>query len=124
MVSKLEIQTGICSQVFNLLKKEVAEWNDKKKWCSIIFDEMSLIDTALTYDKNKDEIKGFVELQERKNNFADHALVFMVRGVRGIYKWQQPIAFYYCSVKLHISSEVQLKQILKEVVAAVEGCGL
>ncbi|KAG6461627.1 hypothetical protein O3G_MSEX012752 [Manduca sexta] len=118
MVSKLNITTGICPQVFELMKKEVSTWDEKKKMCSVVFDEMSL-ETALTYDRNRDIINGFVELNIRKNEFADHALVFMLRGA--VYKWQQPIAFYFCK---GATSGVELKSILRSVVAAVLECGL
>ncbi|CAH2992232.1 unnamed protein product [Chilo suppressalis] len=118
MVAKLNIQAGICPQVFNLIKKEVTEWPEKKKWCSIIFDEMSL-EMGLTYDKNNDNINGFVELGEKSSQFADHALVFLLRGA--VFKWQQPIAFYYCE---GATSALQLKQILKEIVSAVRESGL
>ncbi|XP_049701000.2 uncharacterized protein LOC126055534 isoform X1 [Helicoverpa armigera] len=118
MVAKLSIGPGICQQVFDLLKKEVATWDEKKKICSVIFDEMSL-DTALTYDKNRDCINGFVELNEKQNQFADHALVFMLRGA--VYKWQQPIAFYYCQ---GATSGTELKKILRDVVAVLVECGL
>ncbi|CAG9133341.1 unnamed protein product [Plutella xylostella] len=118
MVAKLKVETGISPQVFALIKKEVATWDEKKKMCSVVFDEMSL-EAALTYDKNKDSINGFVELNEKKNEFADHALVFMLRGA--VYKWQQPVAFYYCQ---GATSGMQLKSILKDVISAVVECGL
>lgn len=93
-------------------------WNEKKKMCSVIFDEISL-DAAITYDKNKDIINGFVELKEKKNEFADHALVFMLRGA--VYKWQQPVCFYYCK---GATSALELKTILRDVVSAIKDCGL
>lgn len=96
----------------------MAEWDEKKKLCSLVFDEMSL-DAALTYDDKKDTINGFVELNQKKNKFADHALVFMLRGA--VYKWQQPIAFYYCE---GATSGPELKNIIKEVTSAVVECGL
>lgn len=93
-------------------------WDPKKKLCSIIFDEMSL-DTALTYEKHRDSVSGFVELQEKQCKFADHALVFMLRGA--VYKWQQPICFYYCQ---GATPALELKSILKQLVDAVVNLGL
>lgn len=86
--------------------------------CSVIYDEMSL-ETALTYNKNKDTINGFVELNTKKKQFADHALVFMLRGA--VFNWQQPVAYYYCQ---GATSGLELKILLKEVISAVVGCGL
>lgn len=55
------------------------------------------------------------------NQFADHALiyVFMLRGA--VFKWQQPIAFYFCE---GATSSLQLKGIIKNVIAAVTDTGL
>lgn len=77
------------------------------------------LEPGLTYIQHKDKITGFVELIEQTNDFADHALVFMVKGV--IHKWQQPIAFYFCK---GATSGVVMKQILKEIVTAVGETGL
>ncbi|XP_049877377.1 uncharacterized protein LOC126374703 [Pectinophora gossypiella] len=118
MIEKLSIHTGISSQVTGLIKKEVGTWNERKKLCTVIFDEMSL-DTALIYNRKQDTITGFVELKEKKRQFADHALVFMLRGA--VYKWQQPISFYFCQ---GATSGVELKIILKDIIAAVVECGL
>ncbi|CAH0406564.1 unnamed protein product [Chilo suppressalis] len=118
MVMKLNIQTGISSQVFESLNREVTGWNDKKKWCSLIFDEMSLA-PALNYDKKRDFILGYVDLIERKRKFADHALVFLLRGA--VYKWQQPICYYFCE---GATSGIELKYIIKNIITAVVDCGL
>ena len=68
---------------------------------------------------NKDVINGFVDLKQRENNFADHVLVFMIKGA--IYKWQQAIAYYFCegATKGH-----ELKDILKDIINAVGETGL
>lgn len=77
------------------------------------------LEASLTYDKHKDLIDGFVELNESTNDFADHALVFMLRGA--IYKWQQPIVFYFCK---GATSAIQIKNIIKDIVVAVGNTGL
>ncbi|KAI8436197.1 hypothetical protein MSG28_004268 [Choristoneura fumiferana] len=97
---------------------QVATWEENKKYCSILFDEVAL-EAALTYDKHKDNIIGFVDLTERTNEFADHALIFLLRGA--IHKWQQPLAFYFCK---GATSGIQMKKIIKDVVAAVTNTGL
>ncbi|XP_063623639.1 uncharacterized protein LOC134804659 [Cydia splendana] len=118
MVAGLKIESGICPQVFEVIRRETEKWSYKKKLCSVIFDEMSL-EAGLSYDKNKDKINGLVELGERKNDFADHALVFMLRGA--VHKWQQPIAFYFCQ---GATKGTELKSILVDIITAVVGCGL
>lgn len=92
-------------------------WKEEKKYCSVIFDEMAL-EPGLTYT-HKDEIVGFVDLSERCNQFADHALVFMVKGA--ICKWQQTIAFYFCH---GATPSTEMKKIIKAIVSAVGNTGL
>lgn len=96
---------------------QVSTWKETKKYCSIIFDEVAL-EAGLTYNKHKDVIDGFVELTEKKKDFADHALVFMIRGA--VEKWQQPITFYFCK---GATAAVHLKPILHEVIIAVSNAG-
>ncbi|XP_061717599.1 uncharacterized protein LOC133525327 [Cydia pomonella] len=75
--------------------------------------------THLDYQKGMDHINGFVHLNKKTNNFADHALAFMVRGA--IHKWQQPIAYYFCEGATKIE---ELRVILKTVIGAVIDTGL
>lgn len=86
--------------------------------CTILFDEVA-IEAALSYDKHRDAIDGFVELDRKYDEFADHALVFMLRGL--IDKWQQPLAFYFCK---GATAGSQLKNIIKEIIVAVGNTGL
>lgn len=83
-----------------------------------MFDEMAL-EPAVTYCSNKDNIDGFVHLNQKSEQFADHALVFMLRGA--VHKWQQPIAFYFCEGQ---TKSTELKVIIKTIVAAVTETGL
>lgn len=66
-----------------------------------------------------DEISGFVETVEKQKKFADHALVFMIKGIA--HNWKQPIAYYFCE---GATSKNDLKNIIKEVVSAVQKTGL
>lgn len=83
-----------------------------------MFDEMAL-EAAVTYDSKQDKIDGFVHLNEKTSQFADHALVFMLRGA--VYKWQQPIAFYFCEGQTKM---FDLKAIIKSITTAVTETGL
>lgn len=73
----------------------------------------------LSFERSKDKINGFVDLNDRSSEFADHALVFLLRG--SVHKWQQPVAYYFCA---GATSGAQLKNILKDVVTAVSEAGL
>lgn len=77
------------------------------------------LDPSVVYSHKNDSIHGFVELSEKSNQFADHALVFLVRGA--VSKWQQAVAFYFTAGAV---SSQQLQVILKDVVTAVTETGL
>lgn len=77
------------------------------------------LDAALTYEKHKDAINGYVHLEKKTNEIADHALVFMLRGA--VHKWQQPLCFYFCK---GATSGVVLKNLIKKIVEAVVDLGL
>jgi len=59
-----------------------------------LFDEVCL-SSGLSYDSVTDQIDGFVDTGSNKSqNIADHALVFMVRGIKK--KFKQPISYSFC----------------------------
>lgn len=52
------------------------------RYCSLIFDEVSL-SSGLNFDGSADLINGFVNSGFYKSQeLADHALVFMIRGIK------------------------------------------
>ncbi|XP_063385647.1 uncharacterized protein LOC134671933 isoform X3 [Cydia fagiglandana] len=118
LLLNVNIEAGINTQVFNVIKQEVCKWNEAKRMCSIIFDEMKL-EAGVHYSRKHDNINGFVELSEKTNHLADHALAFMIKGA--VYKWQQPMAYYFSE---GAASGPQMKAIIKEIVAAVCETGL
>jgi len=75
----------------------------------------------LQYMAQEGNIVGFEDLGENNmsNNFADKALVFMVRGCRK--KFKQPVAFYLTSSGL---TSILLSDIIKNVIEAVQSTGL
>lgn len=79
------------------------------RYCSILFDEVCL-SSGLQY--TSDIIDGFVDNGfDRNQNLADHALVFMVRGIKKKYK--QPICYTFCQ---SATKQNELVQQLKEVI--------
>lgn len=86
----------------------------------MVFDEVALT-PHLTYVESKDNIEGFKDLGggEREMRLADHALVFMIRGV--VTKWRQPIAYYFCE---GTTSAATLKTILNEIIEKIAKAGL
>jgi hypothetical protein len=85
-----------------------------------MFDEMS-IRKNLNFNQNFGCIEGFEDLgsHSRTSNVANHALVFMLRGL--CKKWKQPVAYYLIrgSTKGHM-----LVNFLREVLDACHNAGL
>lgn len=88
--------------------------------CSLIFDEISLSE-HLTFDRANDKVVGYVDLGPlgRKNEIANHALVFMVNGLHK--SWKQPIAFFFTKDCIKSS---ELKSLIEYVIIKLEGAGL
>ncbi|CAG4951436.1 unnamed protein product [Parnassius apollo] len=98
-----------------LLAKVELGADTQDKLCTVIFDEMS-ITPEINYDSSKDELKGFAS--HGKNLIANHALVFMIKGIRSQYK--QPVAYYFTNSL----NKFELKTIIKEVIKNVKKSGL
>lgn len=93
-LAKVPFETGINIQFFSKLNQRVNKMNDIDKHCVLFFDEMS-ISKGLTYCKATDKLHSLVDLgnRGRKKILANHALVFMVRGM--FRSWKQPVCCYY-----------------------------
>lgn len=108
------------NNVVTFLKHETSKWSDRRKYCSILFDEVAL-SSGVNYSSSEKKIVGIVDFEqsEREHKFADHALVFMVRGI--CESWKQVFAYYFCE---GTTPSHRLAIILKEVVKAVKECNL
>ncbi|CAK1602845.1 unnamed protein product [Parnassius mnemosyne] len=72
------------------------------------------------YNLRKDEISGFAHNGKSKQiKLADHALVFMIRGIQKNYK--QPVAYTFSSGS---TSTAELATLIKEVIRKLHGVGL
>lgn len=93
---------------------------DLDKNCCLIFDEIS-VSSGLSYEPSKQRISGFEDMGElgRSNKYANHALVFMLRGLTKT--WKQVVAYYF--VTSTVSSD-NLKIILKTVICQIQAIGL
>lgn len=85
--------------------------------CSLIWDEMA-IQPSLTYLKKGDRILGFVDGQNRIK-IADHAMVFLVRGLYK--KWKQPLAYYFTESTMPAA---EIAKCVKALITCVQNTGL
>ncbi|KAF2890394.1 hypothetical protein ILUMI_15779 [Ignelater luminosus] len=89
-------------------------------YCALLFHEVAL-EPGLQYNRKLDMFEGFEDYggSERKASFADHALVFMLRGI--CRKWKQPIVFTFCK---GTTSTPRLTSLLMDVILQVKLTGL
>ncbi len=119
-LSNVEVRPGFPPKVFELLRDKVAVMTEKNKLCVITFDEMSLR-AGLSYNITEDAVEGFEDFGSlgKTSKPANHALVFMVRGLIG--KWKQPIGFFLSRAA---TSAENLKKLLNECIQSVKNTGL
>ncbi|XP_044262679.1 uncharacterized protein LOC123010070 [Tribolium madens] len=117
----IPIKPGISKPIFQVLKKQIGQINDKSRFCILTFDEV-VLQPHLSYLLYEDRVIGSEDdgwndgLRETKS-VADHACVFMLRGIYK--KWKQPVAFAFCKSSMKPASIVRFyKNIIREATAA------
>ena len=91
LLNTVQFGTGINAHVFSVLKDNVQTMSDKDCMCCLMFEEMS---DSICISIRRLTIEGFEDLGRhgRTSNIANHALVFMLRGLHK--RWKQPVAYY------------------------------
>ncbi|KAL0859098.1 hypothetical protein ABMA27_010940 [Loxostege sticticalis] len=114
----VKFRPGLNEHLLRQLTSQISTWDDRKKLCSVVFDEVSLT-PHLSFVESEDRVDGFVDFGEPQKKLCDHALVFMVRGIVG--SWRQPFAYYLCE---GTTPAAKLKNILRDVIDAITHIGL
>ncbi|KAL0129508.1 hypothetical protein PUN28_001639 [Cardiocondyla obscurior] len=92
---------------------------ERDKVCLLMWDEM-LLQLHVDYDTKKKHIVGFEDFgAKRRARFADHALIFMVRGIQN--GWKFPLAYYFCD---GVTKTDQLIEWIKDIVKIIINSGL
>lgn len=115
LLSQIKLYPGINPILFQKIKKTVLEKDASDRLCSLMFDEMSL-SPQIFYNKQKDTFEGFANSGDVR--FADHALVFMIKGLKQNFK--QPVAYYFTNGL----QKIELKKLIKCVVSELQKSGL
>ena len=94
--------------------------SQSSKACALILDEMS-IKESVSYDRHRDEVEGYEDFGNlgRTRFIANHAIVFLVRGM--CEKWKQPLGYFLTSGTMSGSI---MGTLLKDCITKVEACGL
>ncbi|KAI5635842.1 transposase protein domain-containing protein [Phthorimaea operculella] len=114
MITTAAIKPGMNTNIFKQLKKKASKMSAHEKLCILMFDEVALT-PHFDYSKRRDTVVGFVDNgRQTKKEIADHALVFMMRGILKNYK--QPVAYSFCSKTTPREELVtQIKMIIKQL---------
>lgn len=120
ILSRIPFNTGLNEGIVDILKSEVSKMQSADRNCLLLFDEIGL-SKGFYYEQNKERITGYEDLGHlgRNNKTANHALVFMIRGVRR--KWKQAIAYYFTN---NTVTSIQLKIIIKFIISQLQAIGL
>ena len=119
LLQNIRLDTGVSTTMKKCLKEAADQMTDPvEKVCLLMWDEVSL-KLMLQYSAEKDKVVGFEDWgTNRTSKYADHALVFMLRGInRG---WKIPLSYNFCASQ---TKSDQLAWCIKEVVRAVTEAG-
>lgn len=119
MLSKIPFNCGVNEKVFYNLEQSTKNMSDGEKMSILMFDEMA-IESSLTYESREDKISGFEDFGDGRSSlkFADHALVFMLKGI--LKPWKQPVAYYFSENGI---KSTQLAVILKTLIRKLRATG-
>lgn len=93
LVNKVPFDVGINNGVMNAISSSVTKLKRRDRVCYVTFDEI-ILRPALHHSRKDDFIRGFHDTgNKRYRQFADHAMVFMVRGIKKA--WKQPVSYYF-----------------------------
>ena len=108
---------GICTQIFDVLKKGVDENNRAYKYCTVIFDSMS-IKKYIEWDAKSNSMVGVIDygrgnLEGDTLPMATEVLVVMAVGILG--QWKAPLAYFFVDkIKSHVQARL-LQSILEHL---------
>lgn len=114
LLNKIPLKPGIQKHLFEALRGICQKMKPIDRNCVLLFDEMS-IETFLSYSIRSDEIMGIEDLggDRRRAGIADHATVFMIKGL--FRQWKQPICYVFTDGPLKSQNLVILiKEIISE----------
>lgn len=94
VMQKVGIYPGFNDNILQALKKNLSS-DKSKQLCIVAFDEMALKEEA-TYNIEQDNIEGLEDFGDNRTRYlANHATVFMVRGI--LAPWKQAIGYFLSS---------------------------
>ncbi|XP_033231706.1 uncharacterized protein LOC117182711 [Belonocnema kinseyi] len=119
LLTQIRLDTGVTQTMKDLLKDAARRMTDElDKVCVLMWHEVSL-KLHLQYSARKAKIIDFEDWgTNRTNKYADHALVFMLRGIKN--GWKIPLTYIFCGGQ---TTHEQLAWCIKDVARAVTAAG-
>lgn len=107
LLQDIPFYPGLNRHIIENLRNQSQKLSEIDRNCVLLFDEMAL-NVGLKYNLKKDYIFGFQDFgsDNRSPDFADHVLVFMIRGLRK--KCKQPVSYYFCKCTRKIQTLTSL----------------
>jgi len=118
LLRNVHLEPGINNNFISKYSEMLSGFSDQNKLCALLFDEMAL-KNRLIYDEANDKIEGFEDYgDERGSKIADHALVFMVQGLKK--KFKLPVAYFFVHGTV---SSAKLSTLIKNLIISLEEVG-
>ncbi|XP_039307028.1 uncharacterized protein LOC120358159 [Solenopsis invicta] len=118
VLQKIPLAPGLNSLILRHLQNISKKMTIKDKVCILIWDEVS-IQSNVMYDVRRDIIYGYEDWgNNRTSKVADHAFLFMLRGLNT--GWKMPISYNFCS---KTTNTAQLIRCIKEHVHKISKAG-
>ena len=120
ILNKIKIEVGFHESVIDALKEKAKSMSTMEKRVIMSFDEMGL-KAGLSYNQRDDRVEGYEDYGpgRRSSALADHASVFMARGIDS--NWKQPFGYFLSNGP--IPGEILVEQ-LKSGLRQLFLCGL
>lgn len=93
LLNRIPIEPGLCEPVFDILEEEVKTFtNPLHKYCTLIFDEMS-IKPGLYWNCFNGNVEGFEDFgYKRPNSIANHVQVIVLHFYKNIFYSYYPFS--------------------------------
>lgn len=120
LLTNMPFEPGIHPEMFLRLSRRVSKMKPLDRNCALLFDEIALSE-QLVFNTSEDKVSGFVDLGPlgRKNEQANHALIFMVNGLHKT--WKQPVAYFFTKDTI---KTYDLKYLIHHIIVKLEETGL
>lgn len=120
IVKNIPVTAGISETTRKRLEEMSAILKTEKERTMILMWDEIMLSLGLQYDNQTDKIVGFEDWgHKRTGDFANHALVFMLRSVET--GNNLPISFNFCTGS---TVSTQLQRCIKEAIEVVKNAGL